>query len=137
MFQFLAPKLKGRPRKRAGKSSLVREKQQQIDSDSCEENKAEGTRTKMVRKSKLLASANLTMNCGNNKAIEAGDDESALHGRVNCPTSGPLSLRLAEKCLQNEQEFLKQLYKFMKERKTPIQRIPHLGFKKSKYFFHF
>ncbi|NWI47156.1 ARI5A protein, partial [Picathartes gymnocephalus] len=30
-----------------------------------------------------------------------------------------------------EEAFLVSLYKFMKERRTPIERIPHLGFKQS------
>ena len=30
-----------------------------------------------------------------------------------------------------EQAFLVSLYKYMKERKTPIERIPYLGFKQS------
>ncbi|KFQ55077.1 AT-rich interactive domain-containing protein 5B, partial [Pelecanus crispus] len=29
----------------------------------------------------------------------------------------------------DEQAFLVALYKYMKERKTPIERIPYLGFK--------
>lgn len=32
-----------------------------------------------------------------------------------------------------EQAFLVALYKYMKERKTPIERIPYLGFKQSKW----
>lgn len=32
---------------------------------------------------------------------------------------------------EEEQAFLVSLYKFMKERHTPIQRVPHLGFKQS------
>jgi len=30
-----------------------------------------------------------------------------------------------------EERFLKDLYLFMKQRDTPIERIPHLGFKQS------
>lgn len=30
-----------------------------------------------------------------------------------------------------EESFLKDLYLFMKQRDTPIERIPHLGFKQS------
>lgn len=30
-----------------------------------------------------------------------------------------------------EDQFLKDLYLFMKKRDTPIERIPHLGFKQS------
>lgn len=32
---------------------------------------------------------------------------------------------------EEEEAFLVSLYKFMKERHTPIERIPHLGFKQS------
>jgi hypothetical protein len=32
---------------------------------------------------------------------------------------------------EEEQAFLVSLYKFMKERHTPIERVPHLGFKQS------
>lgn len=32
-----------------------------------------------------------------------------------------------------EEQFLKDLYLFMKKRDTPIERIPHLGFKQSTY----
>lgn len=37
-----------------------------------------------------------------------------------------------EECKADEQAFLVALYKYMKERKTPIERIPYLGFKQSK-----
>lgn len=40
-----------------------------------------------------------------------------------------------EECRTDEQAFLVALYKYMKERKTPIERIPYLGFKQSKYSF--
>jgi len=32
---------------------------------------------------------------------------------------------------EEEEAFLVSLYQFMKERRTPIERIPHLGFKQS------
>lgn len=35
---------------------------------------------------------------------------------------------------EEEQTFLVNLYKFMKERHTPIERVPHLGFKQSMPF---
>lgn len=45
---------------------------------------------------------------------------------------------IGEECRADEQAFLVALYKYMKERKTPIERIPYLGFKQSKYTcFHF
>lgn len=34
---------------------------------------------------------------------------------------------------QAEKQFLKELYMFMRRRDTPIERIPNLGFKQSKY----
>lgn len=40
-----------------------------------------------------------------------------------------------EECRTDEQAFLVALYKYMKERKTPIERIPYLGFKQSEYRF--
>lgn len=40
-----------------------------------------------------------------------------------------------EKCKADEQAFLVALYKYMKERRTPIERIPYLGFKQSRYNF--
>lgn len=47
-------------------------------------------------------------------------------------------LAIGEECRADEQAFLVALYKYMKERKTPIERIPYLGFKQSKYTcFHF
>lgn len=33
----------------------------------------------------------------------------------------------------SEEQFLKNLYVFMKKRDTPIERIPNLGFKQSNY----
>lgn len=39
---------------------------------------------------------------------------------------------VGEECQADEQAFLVALYKYMKERKTPIERIPYLGFKQSK-----
>lgn len=33
---------------------------------------------------------------------------------------------------QEEKSFVANLYGFMKERNTPIERIPHLGFKQGK-----
>lgn len=35
-----------------------------------------------------------------------------------------------------EEKFLKDLYLFMKKRDTPIERIPHLGFKQSTYEYY-
>lgn len=37
----------------------------------------------------------------------------------------------SEESREEEQAFLVELYKYMKERDTPIERIPFLGFKQS------
>ncbi|XP_066495532.1 AT-rich interactive domain-containing protein 5A [Tiliqua scincoides] len=46
--------------------------------------------------------------------------------------SGDEQMLSAEK--EEEQTFLVNLYKFMKERHTPIERVPHLGFKQINLF---
>lgn len=46
-------------------------------------------------------------------------------------------ISIGEECRADEQAFLVALYKYMKERKTPIERIPYLGFKQSKQKFQF
>lgn len=46
-----------------------------------------------------------------------------------------LKVETGEECRTDEQAFLVALYKYMKERKTPIERIPYLGFKQSKCSF--
>lgn len=38
---------------------------------------------------------------------------------------------------ETEKQFLKDLYNYMKKRNTPIERIPNLGFKQSKYLIQF
>lgn len=35
--------------------------------------------------------------------------------------------------IDNKNNFLRELNKFMAKRNTPIQRVPNMGFKKSKY----
>ncbi len=45
-------------------------------------------------------------------------------------------METGEECRTDEQAFLVALYKYMKERKTPIERIPYLGFKQSKCSFY-
>lgn len=40
---------------------------------------------------------------------------------------------LEEEPSEEEKQFLKELYTFMKRRDTPIERIPNLGFKQSNY----
>ena len=47
------------------------------------------------------------------------------------PQEPPEAGREREEEQEEEQAFLVSLYKFMKERRTPIERVPHLGFKQS------
>lgn len=42
----------------------------------------------------------------------------------------------SEESRAEEQAFLVELYKYMKDRDTPIERIPFLGFKQSEYHLH-
>ncbi len=46
---------------------------------------------------------------------------------------GPQEKRSEKVEMMTEESFLKDLYLFMKQRDTPIERIPHLGFKQSKW----
>lgn len=41
---------------------------------------------------------------------------------------------MSEESRAEEQAFLVDLYKYMKDRDTPIERIPFLGFKQSEWF---
>lgn len=41
---------------------------------------------------------------------------------------------VSEESRAEEQAFLVELYKYMKDRDTPIERIPFLGFKQSEWF---
>ena len=47
------------------------------------------------------------------------------------PQEPPEAGREREEEQEEEQAFLVSLYTFMKERRTPIERVPHLGFKQS------
>lgn len=53
------------------------------------------------------------------------------HCLVFFPQEPPEAGREREEEEEEEQAFLVSLYKFMKERHTPIERVPHLGFKQS------
>uniref|UniRef100_T1KRQ1 BAH domain-containing protein n=1 Tax=Tetranychus urticae TaxID=32264 RepID=T1KRQ1_TETUR len=139
--EHLAPKLKGRPRKRGGSSVTMNASAAKTsshssssqDSDTSEENsKQDSSRVRLPRKTSATT----------NK-VKSHEVDCAFQGNRNNVTSkyksttSPMSAKLAEKCLKSETEFMKQLNKFMKERNTPITRIPHLGFKKNEKYFSF
>ncbi|XP_061116165.1 AT-rich interactive domain-containing protein 5A isoform X1 [Conger conger] len=62
-------------------------------------------------------------------------DSTPLLNQQNCemelshPTSGVEELHRASQSEEEEKSFVSSLYSFMKDKGTPIDRIPHLGFK--------
>ncbi|CAI5774497.1 AT-rich interactive domain-containing protein 5B isoform X1 [Podarcis lilfordi] len=105
-----APNLKGRPRKK--KSYPQRRDSLSGFKDS--NNNCEG---KAVAKVKCEAKLPLHKTKNNNSNCKKGSSEDKS------------KVSVGEECRADEQAFLVALYKYMKERKTPIERIPYLGFK--------
>ncbi|XP_076981323.1 AT-rich interactive domain-containing protein 5B isoform X4 [Tamandua tetradactyla] len=106
----MAPNLKGRPRK---KKSCP----QRRDSFSGVKDSNNNSDGKAVAKVKCEARSALTKPKNNHN---------------NCkkiPNEEKPKVAIGEECRADEQAFLVALYKYMKERKTPIERIPYLGFK--------
>ncbi|XP_054838595.1 AT-rich interactive domain-containing protein 5B isoform X2 [Eublepharis macularius] len=103
----MAPNLKGRPRKKKPcpqrRDSLNGIKDSNNNCDS-----------KAVAKVKCDAKLSLPKTKNNCKK---GSSENKS------------KVSVGEDCRADEQAFLVALYKYMKERKTPIERIPYLGFK--------
>ncbi|XP_029465602.1 AT-rich interactive domain-containing protein 5B isoform X2 [Rhinatrema bivittatum] len=104
-----APNLKGRPRKK--KSCPQRKESLNGVKDSC--TNLDG---KAVAKVKCEPKSALPKPKSNNNCKKVTPEEKSK------PPVG-------EECRADEQAFLVALYKYMKERKTPIERIPYLGFK--------
>uniref|UniRef100_A0A8C2DRV9 AT-rich interactive domain-containing protein 5B n=1 Tax=Cyprinus carpio TaxID=7962 RepID=A0A8C2DRV9_CYPCA len=110
-----APNLKGRPRKKKLSISQRRDSQGQ-GGTAKETNGVEGkSLVKMKGDTKSGVSKPKNNSSGSNcKKVMPEDDPKVETG---------------EECHTDEQAFLVSLYKYMKERKTPIERIPYLGFK--------
>ncbi|XP_048406910.1 AT-rich interactive domain-containing protein 5B isoform X1 [Stegostoma tigrinum] len=107
-----APNLKGRPRKKKHPSQK-RDTQAvngQRDSNEDSDGKA-SAKAKCEPKATMVKPKNNSSNCKNLSA----DEKSKAAAD--------------EECRAEEQTFLVTLYKYMKERNTPIERIPYLGFK--------
>ncbi|XP_069756847.1 AT-rich interactive domain-containing protein 5B isoform X3 [Narcine bancroftii] len=108
----LAPNLKGRPRKKKPYSqkrdglALNGWRDSNEDSDG-----KSNPKSKCDPKTTMAKPKNNNSNCKN----IAADEKSKV-------------VAVAE-CKAEEQAFLVTLYKYMKERNTPIERIPYLGFK--------
>ncbi|XP_060795574.1 AT-rich interactive domain-containing protein 5B [Neoarius graeffei] len=106
-----APNLKGRPRKK--KVPTCQRRDSQAQSGNTKEPGSVEVRTpnKAKAETKALVSKPKSSTCKKVLAEEKSKEESG------------------EECRAEEQAFLVALYKYMKERKTPIERIPYLGFK--------
>ncbi|GCB71817.1 AT-rich interactive domain-containing protein 5B isoform X1 [Scyliorhinus torazame] len=107
-----APNLKGRPRKK--KASSQRRDTQAVNGlrDSNEDSDGKGnSKAKCDPKTTMAKPKSNNSNCKNLQAHEKSKVETG------------------EECRAEEQAFLVTLYKYMKERNTPIERIPYLGFK--------
>ncbi|XP_073452361.1 AT-rich interactive domain-containing protein 5B isoform X1 [Aquarana catesbeiana] len=110
-----APNLKGRPRKK--KQCLQR--RDSVNGVKDASNICEGKTVAKVKcevKTSLSKAKTANVNC---KKIPI-DEKPKAPVEDGCKT---------EECKADEQAFLVALYKYMKERKTPIERIPYLGFK--------
>ncbi|XP_051958444.1 AT-rich interactive domain-containing protein 5B-like isoform X1 [Xyrauchen texanus] len=110
-----APNLKGRPRKKKLSISQRRDSQG-LGSTGKEPSSVEGkspVKVKMDSKSGLSKSRN----------------NSSGSTCKRMPPEDKPKVEEGEDCRTDEQAFLVALYKYMKERKTPIERIPYLGFK--------
>ncbi|XP_055503174.1 AT-rich interactive domain-containing protein 5B [Leucoraja erinacea] len=108
----LALNLKGRPRKK--KACSQKRDAQGLNGlrDSNEDSDGKSNpKSKCEPKTTMVKPKNNNSNCKN----IAADEKSKVAA--------------GDECRAEEQTFLVTLYKYMKERSTPIERIPYLGFK--------
>ncbi|XP_066456909.1 AT-rich interactive domain-containing protein 5B isoform X1 [Eleutherodactylus coqui] len=111
-----APNLKGRPRKK----KQCPQRRDSVNGVKDASNICDGkTVAKVKCEIKAVLPKAKTAN-GNCKKISTEDKVNVAAAAEGCKT---------EECKADEQAFLVELYKYMKERKTPIERIPYLGFK--------
>ncbi|KAI1303024.1 AT-rich interactive domain-containing protein 5B [Halotydeus destructor] len=146
----LAPKLKGRPRKKGnGKNNNGGQRCSSPDSNTSDDSnavaklRARKQRSSLKSKSNSTSNQSVTSSCS--LSLTNGAQRTKMKKRKkkskrsresnSCSAEPTLSAELGHKCVKNEKEFLKQLYKFMEDRNTPIQRIPHLGFKKVDLYY--
>ncbi|XP_030641573.1 AT-rich interactive domain-containing protein 5B [Chanos chanos] len=125
-----APNLKGRPRKKKLSISQRRDSQnhdhtqtqtlKQSPQTTSESNSPEPKlQIKVKANCRTVMSRPKNGGIGKRASTEEGTGETQEKGDAGS----------AEECGTEEQAFLVALYKYMKERKTPIERIPYLGFK--------
>ena len=131
-----APKLKGRPRKKPVGKSNGCQRSSSPESNTSDESKTSHQIPRTTRRSALNRQSN-----HNNESQKDFNSNGNIDGdhntsnQISSLSTNPNS-KLKEMCIKNEQTFLKNLHKFMRERKSPIQRVPHLGFKQSKLCGH-
>ncbi|KAM3913087.1 AT-rich interactive domain-containing protein 5B isoform 2-T2 [Leptodactylus fuscus] len=111
-----APNLKGRPRKK----KPCPQRRDSVNGVKDASNICDGKTVARVKcEIKAVLPKAKTAN-GNCKKISTEEKPNVAAAGEGCKT---------EECKADEQAFLVELYKYMKERKTPIERIPYLGFK--------
>ncbi|XP_072279223.1 AT-rich interactive domain-containing protein 5B isoform X1 [Pyxicephalus adspersus] len=110
-----APNLKGRPRKK----KQCPQRRDSVNGVKDVSNICEG---KTVAKVKCEVKTSLPKA----KAANGNCKKIPIEEKPKAPVEDGCK---TEECKADEQAFLVALYKYMKERKTPIERIPYLGFK--------
>ncbi|KAJ8013662.1 hypothetical protein DPEC_G00032130 [Dallia pectoralis] len=117
-----APNLKGRPRKKKLSVSQRRDSQNApAGKETCSTEGKSPVKVKTESKPAVSKGPKVSNNATSCKRIASS---SSLEENIK---GGPGDGE--EECRADEQAFLVALYQYMKERKTPIERIPYLGFK--------
>ncbi|XP_078147036.1 aT-rich interactive domain-containing protein 5B [Centroberyx gerrardi] len=139
-----APNLKGRPRKKKPSISQRRDSQGQGQGSDVkgqcqtspttkETGTTEGKNNAKVKADRAAISkpkgSSSSSNGSSNSSSHVSSNISGSSKRTPLPSSEEKREGGGEECRAEEQAFLVSLYKYMKERKTPIERIPYLGFK--------
>uniref|UniRef100_T1IIW8 ARID domain-containing protein n=1 Tax=Strigamia maritima TaxID=126957 RepID=T1IIW8_STRMM len=125
----LMPSLKGRPRKRRLKC-FGGEKSPSSESYTSEESKE----IKERNNNRLMVKID-RCNLVKTRSIDYDITRNAVH-YVLLLKSQMKNVRNAAE-IREEEDFLEDLFAFMKDRKTPIERVPHLGFKQiNLYLFY-
>ncbi|CAJ0926575.1 unnamed protein product [Ranitomeya imitator] len=115
-MDFKTPNLKGRPRKK----KQCPQRRDSVNGVKDASNICDGkTVAKVKCEIKTVLPKAKTAN-GNCKKIITEDKPNV---------AAAVERRKIDEGKADEQAFLVELYKYMKERKTPIERIPYLGFK--------
>ncbi|XP_053307184.1 AT-rich interactive domain-containing protein 5B isoform X2 [Spea bombifrons] len=111
----MAPNLKGRPRKKKPCS----QRKDSVNGVKDPSNICDG---KAVAKVKCEVKTTLSKA----KSANSNCKKTSIEDKPKPATGNGCK---ADECKADEQAFLVALYKYMKDRKTPIERIPYLGFK--------